>query len=632
MANRLNLFIRYYYAAMIGALLVLSGETSAFAEPSAKASQASVKPLKAPTALKVHGIFRSHMVLQRDKPITIWGWAPSGQEVSVALGELKGKATAAADSGRWEVVFDPQPANTRSQSLVVQAGDQSVRMEDIVIGDIWVMNGQSNMAFALRGVFEADLESATAHLPLLRHLRINSGAESEYVESDIKDEFLNGDDTDKNWKVVTPEAALEMGAIGYVFGSRLQQALQIPVGIIDNGRGGASLESLVPRHQFADHPDAAAYLAWVDERRSAFSEEEFLAEQMRKYEQALADYEKQLADDKAKGRNATRRKPNKPESKIRTWSVPGRSPSDAAACYNGMFGVFKGLNIKGVAFHQGFNNAMMNTSCKPNFYRLLMKLMVQGWREDFQNPHLPVVVIGLCAGGEAQTPLNFEEEGLSTASYIREAQRLGLADAGDTAHTAYISSDDQRIPQLHTQKKKELGLRAARWALKTVYGMNIIWDSGNLVSAVPEGQTMVLTFDRPVYPDDKSPIIEGFSLADSSGTYFMAEASIRPTKDKAMANRQIVVSSRLVAEPVSVRYSWARGPMGNLKVDGKPWQPLHSFRTDDIPFAAEVSHMDPDGPQKNAAAIKILKEQATAALKKRLAGAGADPAVTPSGR
>lgn len=630
MANRMDVFIRCSCIAMAGALLVLSCGTLASAELSPKTSQAGVKPLKAPTALKVHGIFRSHMVLQRDKPITIWGWAPSGQEVTVALGDRKGSARAAAESGRWEVVFDPQPSNARGQSLIVQAGDQSVRMEDILIGDIWVMNGQSNMAFALRGVFESDLESATAHLPLLRHLRIHAGAESEYLEIDIKDEFLNGDDADKNWKVVTPDVALEMGAIGYVFGSRLQQALQIPIGIIDNGRGGASLESLVPRHQFSTHPEAAAYLAWVDERRAAFSEEVFLAEQMRKYEQALADYEKQVADDKAKGRNVNRRKPNKPESKIRTWSVPGRSPSDAAACYNGMFGVFKGLNIKGVAFHQGFNNAMMNTSCKPNFYRLLMKLMVQGWREDFQDPHLPVAVIGLCAGGEAQTPLNFEEEGLSTASYIREAQRLGLADAGDAAHTVYIPSDDQRIPQLHTQKKKELGLRAARWALKTVYGKNIVWDSANLVSAIPEAQTMVLTFDRPVYPDDKSPIIEGFSIADRSGTYFMAEASIRPTKDKAMTNRQIVVSSRLVAEPVSVRYSWARSPMGNLKVEGKPWQPLHSFRTDDVAFAGEVSHMDPDGPQKNSAAIKILKELATAALKKRLEGAGAAPAVTPS--
>jgi sialate O-acetylesterase len=255
-----------------------------------------------------------------------------------------------------------------------------------------------------------------------------------------------------------------------------------------------------------------------------------------------------------------------------------------------------------------------------------MKLMVEGWREDFNDPHLPVAVIGLCAGGQAQTPWNFEVEGLCTASYIREAQRLGLADVQDPLHTAYIPSDDQRIPQLHPQKKKELGLRAARWALKAVYGMNITWDTAQLVSVEPEGQALLLTFDRPVFPDDMSPVIEGFSVADRSGTYFMANASIRPTKDKAMANRQIIVSSPLVSEPVTVRYSWARGPMGNLKVDGKPWQPLHNFRTDDIDFAAEVSHMDPDGPMKNAEELKKLKLEAAAALKSRL---DTLPMVTP---
>ncbi|QDU26244.1 hypothetical protein ETAA8_13200 [Anatilimnocola aggregata] len=610
--------MHHQYLNSLLALLVLSVGTFAQAQSTSATPHSHLRPVKPPASLKVHGIFRSHMVLQRDKPITIWGWAPVGSKVTVALGDQKGESKAAADSGRWEVVFAAEPANAQGQSLVVQSGDESVRMDDILIGDVWVMNGQSNMAFALKGVFEADLESATAHLPLLRHLRIKAGAESEYVETDIKEEFLNGDDPDKNWKVVTPAVASEMGAIGYVFGSQLQRALQIPIGIIDNARGGASLESLVPRHKFADHPDAKAYLKWVDDRRAAFSEQAFLAEQIRKYEESLKQHEKQIADDQEKGRKVNRRKPNKPDGSIRTWSVPGRSPSDAAACYNGMFGVFKGLSIKGVAFHQGFNNSMMNTSCNPKFYRLLMKLMVQGWREDFKDPHLPVAVIGLCAGGQAQTALNFEMEGLSTASYIREAQQHGLADIQDPEHTAYIPSDDQRIPQLHPQKKKELGLRAARWALKTVYGMNIIWDTANIVSAKQEWPALVLTFDRAVFPDDMSAVIEGFSIADRSGTYFMANASIRPTKDKAMANRQIVVSSPLVTEPVSVRYSWARGPMGNLKVDGKPWQPLQSFRTDNIDFSAEVSHMDPDGPRKNAEELKKLKEEAAAALKKRL--------------
>lgn len=579
--------------------------------------------IQAPAAssqLKVHGIFRSSMVLQRDKPITIWGWAKSGTPVTVTFGDRTATGKASGEKGRWEVTFDPQPANKNPQKIKVEAGDDLITMDNILIGDVWVMNGQSNMAFALKAVYQAPFEAAMAHLPELRHIRIRSGAESEYVETDLKDEFINNqDDPDKNWKAVTPEVALEMGAIGYIFGSRLQRALQIPIGIIDNSRGGASLESLVPRHKFADHPDAAAYLKWVDQRRTEFSFEGFFQAQMDKWQAAHDKWKAQVADDKAKARQANRREPRKPDGSIRTWSVPGRSPSDAASCYNGMFGVFKGLNIKGVAFHQGFNNAMMNTSCKPKFYRVLMKLMVDGWREDFNDPQLPVAVIGLCAGGQAQTRQNFEQLGFSTAAYIRESQRLGLGDARNPTNTAFIPSYDQKIPQLHTKKKKELGLRTARWALKTVYGYeDIVWETTKLVSAVREGNSLLLTFDKAVRVDDFGSEIEGFSIADQSGVFYMATAEAKPFKERELQNTQILVSSPLVKEPVAVRYAWGRSPMGNLKVNGIPWQPLHSFRTDHIDFAAEVTHQDPDGPTTNSSAIRALKTEAAAALKTRL--------------
>ena len=574
--------------------------------------------------LKVHGIFRSHMVLQRDKPITVWGWAPDGSSVTVSLGDQTKTAKATGDDGRWEAAFDAQPANTKGQTLKVVAGDAAIEMTDILVGDVWVMNGQSNMAFALKAVYRAPFEASMAHLPLLRQIRINSGAESEHLEPDLKDDFINGQDEGKNWKVCTPETALDMGAIGYIFASRIQRSLQIPIGIIDNSRGGASLESLVPRHKFADHPDAAAYLKWVDGRNAEFSEEDFLAAQMKKYEDAMVRYEKQIADDKAKGKTANRRKPRKPDGSIRTWSVPGRSPSDAASCYNGMFGVFKGLNIKGVAFHQGFNNAMMNTSCKPKFYRVLMKLMVEGWREDFNDPDLPVAIIGLCAGGGAQTRLNFEQMGLSTGAYIRESQRLGLADAGGE-NTVFIPAYDQKIPQLHTKKKAELGIRTARWALRHVYGNeSVVWDTAKLVSAEPQDGAMLLTFDRAVRVDDFGSEIEGFSIAGASGTFYMASATAVATKDRAAQNKQLLVSSPLVEEPTAVRYAWSRAPMGNLKVDGIPWQPLHSFRTDRIDWSPEVTHMDPEGGKKNREAIKALRTAAAEALKTRLEGLAAE--------
>lgn len=573
---------------------------------------ASAQTLPAAQKLKVHGIFRSNMVLQRDKPITIWGWAPGGTDVKVSFGKLSATGKAAGDKGRWEVAFKAQAANAQGQTIKVQAGDQVIKMDNILIGDIWVMNGQSNMAFALKAVYQAPFESSMAHLPLMRQIRINSYAESEHVETDLEDKDLNGKDTNKNWKVVTPEVAMDMGAIGYIFGSRIQRSLQIPIGIIDNSRGGASLESLVPRHKFKKHPRAAEYLKWVEKRQAEFDWDAALQKQVEKWEKTVANQRKKgVAEDML---------PPKPTRKdLRSWSVPGRSPSDAASCYNGMFGVFKGLNIKGVAFHQGYNNAMMNTSCKPKFYRILTKLMVEGWREDFKDKNLPVAVIGFCAGGRAQTRLNFEEQGFSTAAYIREAQRLGLADVKDPEHTAFIPSCDQKIPQLHTKKKRALGERTARWALKTVYGKeDISWESAKLLSAVVEGDKILLTFDKAVFPDDMGSLIEGFAVADASGNYYMAQAVAKAVKEKEMRNKQILISSPLVKEPVSVRYAWARSPMGNLKVEGKPWQPLHSFRTDKLDFTPEVKHSDPDGQKKNSEAIKKMRDQAKANLAHRL--------------
>jgi len=525
------------------------------------------------STIKVHGIFSSNMVVQRDKPIVVWGWAKPGQKVSVQFGDEKAEATAGGGKGRWEVTFPARPANATGQKLIVAAGGETIEMDNIVIGDVWVMNGQSNMAFGLAKVYEADMEMAGAHLPLLREVRISPN-EWETLQADIPADKISG------WTVSTPQTAGGFSAIGYAFGSRLQRALQIPIGIIDNARGGASIESLVPRQKFKDDPLAARYLAWVEKRQAEFDWDAALKPLVEKWE-------KDVAQQRAKGVAEDKLPPKPTRNDLRSWSVPGRSPSDAAACYNGMFGAFKGLNIKGVLFHQGYNNAI-TSACRPKLYRVLMKLMVEGWREDFADPKLPVGVIGFCAGGISQTRDNFEVWSDSSGAYIREAQRLGLADLKDPANTAFLPADDVQIPGLHPVKKVEHGVRAARWALARVYGMKIDWEAAALVSAERDGDCMVLSFDKKVMPDDMSVALEGFSIADKSGKYYMAHAAYPLAKDAGIWNSanknfdatKVLVWSPLVREPVAVRYGWATSPMGNLKVNGKPWLPLHNFRID----------------------------------------------------
>ena len=552
--------------------------------------------------LKLHAIFTDHMVLQRDKPIVIWGWADAGDEVSVSFGEETAGATAAGDTGRWEVSFPAREASAEPRVLVATTGDEKVAMEDILIGDVWVANGQSNMAFGLAKTTHSDFERAQANLPLLRHFRIQTN-EQATLQADIRAEAVIND----GWEVSTPETVLGFSAIGYYFGSRLQQALQIPVGVISNARGGASLESLVPAHKFDDHPLAKRYAESVKKRMAEFDPE------------AEADVIWQRQRARAKGKGLPEEKwPERPDPKnLRSWNVPGKSPSDMASCYNGMFGVFKGLNIKGVIFHQGYNNAM-SSNCRPGRYRVLMKLMVEGWREDFNDPELAVGVIGFCAGGKTQNEENFEEQSHAGGPYIREAQRLGLADAGDPERTAFLPAYDVQVPGLHPAKKREHGLRAARWALGKIYKAKVRWETAELVSVEPQGDEMIVTFDRRVLPDDKNSIPRGFSIAGEDGKFYMAHARYRAHDGPWWEGSRIInVWSPLVGNPVAVRYGWATSPMGNLKVNGHPDLPYPSFRSDSWDWPESE---DPEVSLVGRGEGKEMKEEAVARLDYRRTG------------
>jgi sialate O-acetylesterase len=555
---------------------------------------------KTPSALKVHAIFNSNMVLQRGKPIKVWGWSKPGASIAVQLGAEKAEAKAAAEKGRWEVTFPAREASAVPQTLQVSAGSETVAMTNVVVGDVWVMTGQSNMAFPLGKVLDRDIESVQANLPMLRLFAIDPN-EKATLQEDIPAEKIST----KGWAVSTPQTAQDFSAIGYVYGARLQNALQIPIGIIKSARGGASIEAIVPSQMFDKHPLAKRYAESVKKRMAEFNME---ATSMQVWSNQLA---------RAKGNKLPEDKwPKKPVNgdNLTSWNIPGASASDMGSIHNGMFGVFKGFNIKGVLFHQGFNNSMSGT-CRPKRYRVLMKLMVEGWREDFTDPALPVGVIEFCAGGDPQTEENFEKEDTAGGPFIREAQRLGLADVGDPVNTAFIPGYDYQIPGLHPSKKCEHGERAARWALKEIYkikGMD--WESAKLVSTETKGDTMVLKFDKGVMPDNWSPLPEGFSIAGEDGKFYKAHARF-PVRDDAKNTKNaqgydtttVCVWSPLVKAPKGVRYAWASSPMGNLDIRGKPWLPLQSFRTDTFDWPESE---DPEALTKDRTRDKQIAQEA----------------------
>lgn len=525
--------------------------------------------------LRLHAIFDSDMVLQRGKPITIWGWAAPDAPVSVQFGGDKADAKAAAGQGRWEVTFPAREASAEPQNLTVAAGNEKIEMGNIVVGDVWVMYGQSNMAFPLRQVAKRDTESAQAKLPNLRLFSIATNEQADPQEDIRRDAIDTG-----GWVTSTPETALEFSAIGLAFGAQIQRSLDIPIGVIKNSRGGASMESLVPLHKFQQIPSGKALVESINAQRAAFDINA----------QSLAIHEKELKQAQSK-KLPEDKWPKKPErgENVPSWNIPGKSPAHPASVYNGMFGVFRGYNIKGVLLHHGYNNAMTN-NCRPKFYRWMTKALIEGVREDFKDPSIVYGVIGFCAGGNPQSEEDFELQAPGPA-FIREAQRLGVADLNDPIRNGYIPAYDVQVPGLHPNKKVEHGHRAARWALNRFHDKKAQWDEAKLLSVKTEGDEMILTFDKRVHPDDMSPIIEGFALAGEDGKFYKAHARNSTVGEFWTAAKIIHVWSPLVPTPTALRYAWGHSPMGNLKVQGHPEMPLPEFRTDswDLPESEDLT-------------------------------------------
>ncbi|MFU8849283.1 MAG: hypothetical protein ACNA77_11280, partial [Opitutales bacterium] len=219
--------------------------------------------ITAAAPLKLHAVFADHMVIQRDKPITVWGWAQPGKTIHVKFGEetaqaqvgaavhveVFGMAEEYAGKGRWHVTFPAREASAEPTTLQVTDRNVMLEIEDILIGDVWFLYGQSNMAWPLSKTTGSDIARAQADLPLLREFKIQ-GNEQATLQDDIRPEVL----AHGGWLVSTPETAGDYSGIGWHFGASVQRALGIPIGLINAARGGASIESMVPAHKFADDP------------------------------------------------------------------------------------------------------------------------------------------------------------------------------------------------------------------------------------------------------------------------------------------------------------------------------------------------------------------------------------------
>lgn len=536
-----------------------------------------------PGGLSVSNLFQSNMVLQRDKPIALWGRATAGAQVRLSF--AGGRAAAmAGDDGRWRVELPALPVSTEPRDLVVESAGERLTLENVLMGDVWVLGGQSNMEFELTKVENGALEIVSARDPLLRILTVPYGKEGRTRESFprlhewsdwFKRHFRKGD-----WDVCSPEVARELSAIGYAFARRLRMATGVPIGVIDASRGGTTVEAWTPLETMRGltGPAATAKVADWDQRVATFDPARDLQTRIERHRQRMERFEKEGR----KVRDDEREPPSE--------ELPGpiADPNHPGNCYAAMLGPLRGLAVKGVIFHQGYNNALDGTR-GVRLYEEVFPVMIASWRETFGDPELPFGILSLCTDGYPQTREDYVEKMLNPGIEIRAAQYrtfLELWQGGDR-NIGFASTYDLRRRWYHPQVKIPAGERLARWALATQYGFerDLPWKPPALVEMTAVDGALRLRFDVDV-SDPEDGAIQGFAIAGEDRRFQPADAAYLQVGEDARGRprfdrKQLVLSSPLVPEPVHFRYGWGRNPLANLQRGGNKDLPFATQRSDD---------------------------------------------------
>ena len=530
--------------------------------------------------LCVHNLFQSNMILQRDKPIEIWGWAKPGEVVRVLFAGKNKEAKAGKDR-EWKVTLPAMTANADPQTLNIKGKDQNLTLENVLIGDVWVLGGQSNMEEPLNNVENGKLEIVSANYPGIRILTVpaQNGPDTKKGFARLHEwsswsnrHFRKGD-----WDVCSPEIARELSAIGYVFARRLHMAAQVPIGVIDASRGGTTVETWTPTPVLKkiETKEVKGLLAEWEKKVAEFDPQKDLQKRVENHHNWVKNMKKQ-GREIPKGRTV----PND----LRPG--PAMDQNRPGNCYASMIAPIAGLAVKGAIFHQGFNNAGGGSAGADMYYQIFAK-MITAWRDAFKDPQMPFGIISLCTAGEPQTRDDYLEKMVNGGIYIREAQYKTFLDflkAGD-GNVGFASSFDKRRSWYHPQLKIPVGERISRWALATQYGFekDVKWKPPMYTEMNLEGGKIILKMDTWVRAVTNGPI-EGFAIAGKDRRFQPAEAEWlvtgkdqhnRPKHDR----RVIVLSSPHVPDPIHFRYAWGRNPMGNLQ----------SADHNDLPFATQRS-------------------------------------------
>ena len=504
--------------------------------------------LTACARLHLPAIFSDDMILQRDKADPVWGWDAPGTTVTVSIaGQTK---TATADEkGKWLVKLDPMPATTTPLTMTVK-GSGTVEIKNILVGEVWMCSGQSNMLFKLTDAWNAEVETAAMNFPQLRLITVpNVGSQEPQ------------DDTKARWTPCTPASAKEFSAVGLHYGRYLHQATGVPVGLIHNAWGGANIQSWMKRADIDSDPDFAEITGTAEKSEWKATH----PRSMKKYEQDLRDYAEDLKtwhDEVEKNPDTNVKRPHKPPDP-REYMDGQQRPGNI---FNGVLHPTLGFGMKGVIWYQGEANAR-----DAWIYPKLFARLITGWRAAWGDETLRFYWVQLPNFGERKD----EPEPDAAWAELREAQTRTLA----LPHTGQaVTVDLGDANDIHPKNKLDVAARLVRWALANDYGISMPFRSPGFKEMTVNGSraTITVTFPGSGLCTERSDEVHGFITCGPDKVWKSATAKI--TDDD-----KVDVWSEDVPQPVAVRYAWADNPDANLYTkDGLPVTP---FRTDDFPLS-----------------------------------------------
>ena len=477
-----------------------------------------------------------HMVLQREKPVAVWGWADAGETVTVSFAGQSKSATAGTD-GKWSLKLDALSASAESRTLVVTGKEgHKVEVKDVLVGEVWLGSGQSNMAMTVAGCYHFDAEKVAAKDPLIRHYRESSGP-SDTPQAEGKG----------SWQLCTPDNVGGFSATLYFFGREIRREVDVPVGLINTSVGGTPIESWVAAEVQSSDPGTKANY-------------ETRLETYRKFDpvQAPALHQKQVAIWKTASEKA--------KATGRPFVVP--PPKDPLAMHKlkgGPSGLFNGkvvnlapYTLRGMLWYQGEGNAKSN----PDLYHKQLTQLVTSWRALWQDevPFAWVQLPNYTSPGEGWPRVR--EAMLTTLTLPKTGMAITI-DLGDAK-------------DIHPKNKQDVGKRLSYWALGTVYGKNVPATSGPLpAGSTIDGTAITVSFQHPnggLKSITGGPL-PGLLIAGADQLWKPAEAKI--------VGETVVISSAEVAQPVAVRYAWKDWP--DFSLANGAGLPASPFRTDDWP-------------------------------------------------